>query len=62
MEVLQASITGACPLPFQGVTGQLFANAVAAVVAAHCTFFDDYNWPRDNAEEIIGSGKLRSVM
>ncbi|KAL4711792.1 hypothetical protein ACJJTC_005961 [Scirpophaga incertulas] len=56
MEALVANITATCPLPFSGVTGQLFARAVATAVAAHCVIFDDYHWPKDNAQDIIMSG------
>ncbi|XP_028172928.1 glucose dehydrogenase [FAD, quinone]-like [Ostrinia furnacalis] len=56
MEGLQANITATCPSAFHGATGQLFAAAVATVVAAHCTMFDGYRWPRDRAEEVIQNG------
>ncbi|RVE50265.1 hypothetical protein evm_005100 [Chilo suppressalis] len=58
MEALVANITATCPLSFSGTTGYLFASAIAAVVAAHCTIFDGYQWPKDNFQEIINSGPV----
>ncbi|XP_049879229.1 glucose dehydrogenase [FAD, quinone]-like [Pectinophora gossypiella] len=54
MEALQMNLTAACPLPFSGATGNLFASAITAVVAAHCAFYDNTHWPRDSALEVIG--------
>lgn len=53
MESLEANITTTCPNAFGGITGELFLKAVTAVVAAHCSIFDDYAWPPDNADEVI---------
>lgn len=61
MEALQANITATCPSAFHGATGQLFAAAVTSMVAAHCAIFDDYQWPRDRAEEIIENGKITII-
>jgi hypothetical protein len=57
MEALLTNITATCPLAFAGTTGQLFARAVVAVVASHCAIFNDYQWPRDHAPEILKSGQ-----
>ncbi|KAI5631117.1 GMC oxidoreductase domain-containing protein [Phthorimaea operculella] len=54
MEGLATNLATACPLPFSGVTGNLFAGAVAAVVAAQCAFYDNYDWPIDYADQVIG--------
>ncbi|XP_034828257.1 glucose dehydrogenase [FAD, quinone]-like [Maniola hyperantus] len=56
MQALESYITSTCPMPFAGMTGDLFLKAVTAVVAAHCSILDDYHWPRDSAEEVIEKG------
>lgn len=55
MEAFQANITGTCPSAFGGSSGSLFAGAIAAVVAAHCSILDNYRWPKDRADHILGS-------
>lgn len=55
MEAFRANITEMCPSAFGGTTGSLFAGAIAAVIAAHCSIFDDYRWPTDHADHIVGS-------
>ncbi|CAH2259727.1 glucose dehydrogenase [FAD, quinone]-like [Pararge aegeria] len=60
MEALGANISSTCPMPFAGITGDLFLKAVTAVVAAHCSILDDYTWPQDNAEKVIEMGSSTS--
>ncbi|XP_023952473.2 glucose dehydrogenase [FAD, quinone] [Bicyclus anynana] len=56
METLQANITSTCPVPFSGITGDLFLQAVTAVIAAHCSILDGYTWPPDSAINVIDKG------
>lgn len=53
MEALNSNITETCPLPFSGITGGLFLNAVTAIIATHCTILDDYNWPPDYSQNVL---------
>ena len=53
MEALEANITETCPLPFSGITGGLFLNAVTAIIATHCAILNDYSWPPDLSQNIL---------
>lgn len=50
---LLSNVTAACPSAFADSHGQLFAGAIAAVVAAHCAFSPDSSWPPDISEDIF---------
>ncbi|XP_047999298.1 ecdysone oxidase-like [Leguminivora glycinivorella] len=51
MDGLLQNVTAWCPSAFAGATGEMFAGAVAAMVAAHCAFVEP--WPADNTHEIL---------
>ncbi|CAG9104648.1 unnamed protein product [Plutella xylostella] len=57
MEALVTNITSTCPLAFAGATGAVFAQAIAAVVAAHCAIVDDTAWPRDAADDVLNNAE-----
>ncbi|XP_061722766.1 glucose dehydrogenase [FAD, quinone]-like [Cydia pomonella] len=52
MDGIIPNVTAWCPSAFSGATGEMFAGAVAAVVAAHCAFVAA-PWPADSSHQIV---------
>ncbi|XP_063388778.1 glucose dehydrogenase [FAD, quinone]-like [Cydia fagiglandana] len=52
MDGLIPNVTAWCPSAFTGATGEVFAGAIAAVVAAHCAFVAE-PWPEDSTHQIV---------
>ncbi|GBP43981.1 Glucose dehydrogenase [Eumeta japonica] len=58
MEGCLANFTAAagCPRAFAGASGAVFAQALSAVVAAHCAAaYGDIQWPSDSSAHILNS-------
>ncbi|XP_063541122.1 glucose dehydrogenase [FAD, quinone]-like [Cydia strobilella] len=52
MDGLIPNVTAWCPSAFTGATGEVFAEVVAAVVAAHCAFVAE-PWPADITHQTV---------
>lgn len=55
MQTLEANISNICPSSFAGTSGGLFLNAITTLMAMHCSIFDDFRWPPDNAQKVLES-------